>query len=421
MVARQATLPSVDERFARILRERDLRTEFQRMVRLDSGSIVGYEALVRGPDDPQLNGAAALVAAAHRADRLVEFDWAARASACRAALDAELDPGSLLFLNIEPIALDSECPPDLWPVIETAFRRLRVVLEVTERSLDRDPGTLLDGVERQRRLVAGIALDDCGSTDATLAMLPLVSPSVIKIDAEVVQSAPDARFARVLAAVHEQVERTGAVVVAEGVQTPEHRRRAAALGAQFAQGYLFARPGPIPRGAALTAGAAPLEHAGPLVVASPFDALGGGTVGRGDDELVAALMREVAACADLSAPALHVVLFPRRDLFPASELDRLARLASKGTFAAVLGPGVPPEPGGGVRGVGMRQAPPPADEWAAITVSPCSSMAVLARRATDGRGGWQFGVTHDRARTIAATRSLVRLLGAPRPTYHYDS
>src|SRR4029450_3042483 len=104
--------------------------------------------------------------------------WVARASACRAAMAAHLDPDQILFLNVEPLALDSDCPPDLWPDVERAFQTLRIVLEVTERSLDRDPGLLLDGLDRLRPTIAGFALDDVGATTATLSMLPLIAPAV---------------------------------------------------------------------------------------------------------------------------------------------------------------------------------------------------------------------------------------------------
>ncbi len=401
------------------MRDRDLLALFQPIVRIASGDVVGYEALVRGPEDPGLTSAASLIGAAHRTGRLVEFDWAARACACQAALEARLDEDSLLFLNIEPIALDTECPPDLWPVIEEGFRRFRVVLEVTERSLDRDPRTLLDGIERQRPVVAGIAIDDCGSNPGTLAMLPLVAPAVIKIDAGVIRRRPDAETARVLKAVQEQAERTGAIVVAEGVEREEHRSHAAAFGAQFGQGFLFGRPAVLAHAEPTRDGVA-LEHEAPMQLDSPFEALGGRTIGRAGEELLTALMRDVGACADVSAPVLHVVLLPTLDRLDAAELERLSDLARTGTFAAVLGPGIPAEPGGGVRGVGSQRTPPPREEWAAITIGPCSNVAVLARRVPDGSGEWEYGITHDRTRAIAAARSLIRLLGSPEPHFRYD-
>jgi EAL domain-containing protein (putative c-di-GMP-specific phosphodiesterase class I) len=410
---------TADEEFARILRERDLRMVFQPIVHLPSETTVGFEALVRGPEGSVLASPGALLAAANRAGRLVEFDWTARSRACRAALDAGLDSDQLLFLNIEPIALDSDCPADLWPDIEQGFKTFRVVLEVTERSLDRDPGTLLDGVERQRPVVAGIALDDVGSHPATLAMLPLVAPEIIKIDGPMVQSRPNDEVARVLNAVHGQVDRTGAVVLAEGVETVEHRRRAAAYGAQLGQGHLLGHAGPLARGQQSGPYVVTLNRTSPLVVASPFEALAGHVVGPAGEDLVLELARFVAASADVQIPTLHINLFQSAEQLYPTELGRISRLAHRGTFAAVLGPGVPAEPGHGVRGTGLRKEPQPTDEWAAITIGPGLCTAVVARLVRDGDGGWDYGITHDWTRAVAAARCLVRLLGLPEPRFRF--
>src|SRR3984957_9880459 len=124
--------------FERVLRGRLLRTVFQPIVRVESGAVVGYEGLIRGPAGSILESPDALIKEAYRQNRVAEFDWLARASASRAALRSRLAPDDLLFLNIEPVALASNCPPDLLRDIEEAFGRYRIVLEITERSLDHD-------------------------------------------------------------------------------------------------------------------------------------------------------------------------------------------------------------------------------------------------------------------------------------------
>jgi hypothetical protein len=102
-----------------------------------------------------------------------------------------------------------------------------------------------------------------------------------------------------------------------------------------------------------------------------------------------------------------------------AELGHLASLTTEGTFAAILGPGIPAEPGRGVRGTGLRHEAPPISEWAAITVAPGLCIAVIARPAPDRPGSWEYGVIHDWPRVVAAARSVVRLLGAPEPRYRF--
>jgi hypothetical protein len=131
-------------------------------------------------------------------------------------------------------------------------------------------------------------------------------------------------------------------------------------------------------------------------------------------------MAHVGDCADAATPAVHVLLLPHAEPLDTDRLQRLQALAAAGTFSAVLGPDVPAEPGHGVRGTGLRREPPPSTEWAAISLGPCVVGAVLARRAPDGESVWHYGITSDRGRTIAAARSVVRLLGAPEPRFRYD-
>ena len=114
-------------------------------------------------------------------------DWAARASACRAALDGELGPDRLLFHNIEPIALGSECPPDLRPDISRPSGRFQIVLEVTERSLGHDPRALLNGIDRQRPGVAAWRWMTSGSGTVTVALLAVLAVDVIKLDRSITQ------------------------------------------------------------------------------------------------------------------------------------------------------------------------------------------------------------------------------------------
>lgn len=408
------TATATDRAFDRILRDRALETMFQPIVDIRSGSPVGYEALVRGPAGSPLESAPSLVKAAYRSGRVVEFDWAARASASRAAVAGNLSRDFLLFLNIEPLALDSECPVDLRPDIEAAFTRFPVILEVTERSLDRDPASLLNGADRQRRSVAGLALDDVGSRTLTLAMLPILSADVIKLDVSVVQGGASARTMKVVDATYEEAERTGAMILAEGVETAEHAAHARALGATLAQGLYFG--GPQTPGAV----AARPQRAPPTIgvdrvadVRTPFAALSGRVVSRASAEIMTALGGQVThGGVELVGPALVLVLVPRPELLGRRDRQRLSQLAGRGVVTAVLGRGLPAQPVSGVLGPGSCDDALDG-EWAVIALTANTAGALLAR-AVGETGLFEFGVTHDRARVIAAARSLLRRLGPQR-------
>src|ERR1700744_92269 len=241
-MAHSDRVATVENEFERVLHDRLLRTGFQPIVRVESGGVVGYEALIRGPAGSILESPDALIKEAYRQNRVVEFDWAARASASHAALGALLTPNDLLFLNIEPMALASNCPRDLWADIEEAFGTFRIILEITERSLDHDPRTLFEGIDRQRPTVTGLALDDVGADFRAMSMLPVIRPDVIKLDLKVTQGTPSRAAMRVLHFAYEEVERTGATILAEGVETKRHDQVVRALGAPLAQGWLYGEP-----------------------------------------------------------------------------------------------------------------------------------------------------------------------------------
>ena len=410
---------TVLDEFSHILDTRQLRTVFQPIVDLASGETVGFEALVRGPEGSRLGSAGSLLAAAYRSERIAEFDWAARASACRAALAAGLDGDQLLFMNVEPLALESQCPADLWPDIETAFARFRLIMEVTERSLDHDPGILLDGLDRYRQRVAGLAVDDVGAEPATLAMMPLIAPAVIKLDVTVTQARTASELADTLDIVYEEAERTGATILAEGIENQDQRSLVRSLGITYGQGRFLGAPAPLPNHLGRPRRRVEINANTPPSVGSPIEALHGHLTGRASADLLDPLCRRIeSAIEQTPVPALLISHFPDPRMFGPQEQQRYQRLAHRGATTAVLGPGIPAEPGGGVRGVGLRQEGSIADEWAVVALNPTSAGAMLARATRDDdHPGFDFGITHDTERVIAAARCLFRRLGAPIPRW----
>jgi EAL domain-containing protein (putative c-di-GMP-specific phosphodiesterase class I) len=233
--------------FEKLLADRAVEVLFQPIAYIDSGDVIGYEALARGPAGSSFESPEDLFAYAYRTGREAELDWACWAEAIRQAIAARLPDTAWLFINAEPRSFGSVCPPDLVPVVNAARGRLRILLEVTERAITTDPARLLRAVAQFRRRSMGLALDDVGAYPSSLAMMPLLRPDVIKLDLRLVRDAPTLGLARTLTAVLVQAEHTGATILAEGVETPRQVDVARALGATLGQGWFYGRPKPLPR------------------------------------------------------------------------------------------------------------------------------------------------------------------------------
>lgn len=90
-----------------------------------------------------------------------------------------------------------------------------------------------------------IAADDVGSGNAGLRLLSEIQFDVVKIDLSLVQGGVlrDTALA-VLRGIQELAGRSGASVVAEGIETVEQLEVVRSLGIGMGQGYLLAAPGP---------------------------------------------------------------------------------------------------------------------------------------------------------------------------------
>ena len=403
----------VDVDLQALLRGEGLRSVYQPLVELDSGEVVGYEALVRGPAGTVLERPDQLFDAARTAGRVPELDWACRATAARGALAAGLPSPLRLFVNVEPDALGMPCPPRFAEVWERAGD-LDIVVEVTERALADRPADLLRAIESCRERGWSIALDDVGADSRSLALLSLLRPDVVKLDLRLIQNRPDQDVAEVVAAVNAYAERTGAVVLAEGIETHAHLEMARAIGATYGQGWRFGRPGPLPD--ALSAGRRALPHvprAPRAAGTTPFEVVGQVLpVRRGSKPLLLAMSWQLERQAlELGETAILLAAFQDARHFTPRTRDRYAVLASKLGFVTGLGVGVESEPAAGVRGATLADDDALADEWSVVVLSPHFAGALVAidlgDDGPDEDRRFDFAVTYDRDLVMTAASSLM--------------
>ena len=121
-------------------------------------------------------------------------------------------------------------------------RPQQVVLEIVE-SLVADSRHLVEAIESYQRLGYRIAIDDFGSRESNFDRLWNLSPDIVKLDRSLVlQSVVNARARRVLPKLVEIIHELGATVVCEGIENEDQHLSAVDAGADFLQGYYYARP-----------------------------------------------------------------------------------------------------------------------------------------------------------------------------------
>ncbi len=412
-VSATSTAARARDPLASLLERGRIRSLYQPLVDLYSGEVIGYEALARGPRGSALESPGALFAAARSAGVEEELEWECARAAFRGALAAGLR-GHALFVNREPRFIGCEPPASVIELLERMLERAPVFAEFTERSLADSPAELLAAVQRMRGRGVGIALDDVGADPRSLALMPYLAPDVIKLDLRLVQGKPSREVAETAHAVSAEAERTGALVLAEGIETEEHRAIALALGARYGQGWLFGRPAELAGGEPGRPALLPRARRGSaLERRSPFEIVARRRdVRRGSKRLLISLSRQIeASVAAHGSSAVILSTFQRASFFTPPTAARYARLAESAALVAALGVGVAPCPAAGVRGVALDSADPLCGEWDVTVIAPHFAIAFVARELGDDgpdmERRFDFATTYDRDLAVDASRAMM--------------
>lgn len=355
---------------------------FQPLVDLTSGETVAFEALARGPVGPW-HSPQALFDLARRLDRVRDLDWACREAAVRLARQVSFRHPLTLFVNAEPEAVGQLDDTTRWG----GFADLRCHAEITERQIAADPARLLRAVDQVREQDWGLALDDIGAHPASLALLPALRPDVLKLDLRLLHD-DDPESVAVVHAVLAHAERTGATVVAEGVETERQRDRAAAWGVRLGQGWLLGRPAPLP--APLLSPLSPVPLVGRIVEQSVLQAPStllhdSGAARRVPAEAVLELVADLERqAARQDPPPMVLASYPTADRYDTASRLRHADLARLVPLVAVLCPERLDEVPAGVYAGQVDADDPIRDDWSLIVLGTHQSVALTSRPAVLG-------------------------------------
>ena len=228
-----------------ILKTEAVHPVYQPVIDLLERRVVGYEALTRVSPDA-FAGPDQLFKAAYDNDSVWKLDRLCRERAIRGARG--LLEEELLFLNMEPDsihdpALRSEATLAL--LRDANLKASQVVLEMTEHSAVRDFTALRQLLSYLQFHGFRLAVDDVGSGYSGLKSIAEIKPDFIKIDMALIR---DIHLHPIKQDLTGTIARfstsSGITLIAEGVEGTEELRCLQSIGVRYAQGFLFARPGP---------------------------------------------------------------------------------------------------------------------------------------------------------------------------------
>ncbi len=257
-----ATRLRMQEGLRRALDEGNFSLNYQPIVSLPQGQIVGAEALLRW-DDPEHGRTPpdVFIPIAEGSGIIADIDSWVLNEACR-QLAVWNRMGKLiprLSINVSRRQLTAALPG---LVAETLAKHgveaSQLCIEATESTVVPDADAASEVLASLRTMGVAIALDDFGTGQSSLSQLAKLPIDRVKIDKSfVMTSSSDADALRFLRSIVGVCRSLALPIIAEGIEDREAADNLASMGCEFGQGYFFARPQPAAEFAELLAPTVP--------------------------------------------------------------------------------------------------------------------------------------------------------------------
>jgi EAL domain-containing protein (putative c-di-GMP-specific phosphodiesterase class I) len=217
---------------------------YQPQCALESGTLVGVEALVRW-NHPSLGVVSPerFIPAAEENGEIVEIGRWVLQTACQEAASWPFQ--TRLAVNVSPVQFEFV---DVVAEVKEALRQSglpahRLDIEITEGMFISKADFVIDALQRLRSLGVGVALDDFGTGYSSLSYLGRLPVDKVKIDQIFVSSLPgNAEAGAIIRAVLTLSETLNKVVIAEGVENADQAWMLRMMGCRIGQGYHSGRP-----------------------------------------------------------------------------------------------------------------------------------------------------------------------------------
>jgi len=228
----------------------ELELHFQPAFKLNSGEVLGVEALVRWnhPERGQLPPGMFIALAEESGLILPVGRWVLNEACRHASMWQERFPNLQVAVNLSAWQLEQ---PDIVEEVASVIARWNLpprtlVLELTETLLMHDTETTIAKLHALKDLDLRLAIDDFGTGYSSLQYLQRFPIDVLKIPKPFVDELVDDDNPGVLASmILDLCHRLGLGTVAEGIESEKQASRLRELGCPWGQGFLYAKPMPV--------------------------------------------------------------------------------------------------------------------------------------------------------------------------------
>ncbi|GAB3527232.1 bifunctional diguanylate cyclase/phosphodiesterase [Photobacterium alginatilyticum] len=237
----------VEQYLREAIEQHTLSLVYQTQHDLDSGKIVGVEALSRW-HHPELGQVSPIqfISIAERIGMIKQLTEQVLITACTqlVAWKKQGLPSIRMAINISPIHF---LDPDFIPLIKRVIAETGIVasdleLEVTETVVQTHQKNL-SVFQELKTLGVSLSIDDFGTGYSSFASLKHLTVDCLKIDKYFIDDLlTDKKTQLLVGSMIEMAHNLGCNVVAEGIEKPEQVNELKKLGCDMAQGYLFSQP-----------------------------------------------------------------------------------------------------------------------------------------------------------------------------------
>jgi diguanylate cyclase (GGDEF)-like protein len=224
--------------------------DYQPIVTLNTGSLHGFEALVRW-QHPQRGRIMPndFIPCCEETGLIVPLGYWVLTEACRQlkSWQDRFRHHADLVMSVNMSARQLLAPGLSTRVAqiiaESKVRPSSVILEITETAMIRNAETSIPVLRQLRELGVSLHMDDFGTGYSSLSCLHRLPLSGLKIDRSFVNSMTERRdYAAIVHAIVALARNLGITLVAEGIESPEQVAMLQAMDCDTAQGYLFSKP-----------------------------------------------------------------------------------------------------------------------------------------------------------------------------------